>query len=603
MEDVLKLYRELQDSLGEGGIGAAFCRSLRQTIQEVIDGLPAGFKIGIRPMNPETEKLLEEFDFSGKHVDGIYDRQKTRETFCGYPCVSAQDVGTEEDRMFLIVSYYSHREIKKELEESGIPFVDLYDVLAQRGFPLRAPFYAYQPGRPMVLNHFYIRYLESRDDPAAAEKTLRAFLQAAVEFKDFVMLDRVYQEEGGAAGRYPILREAWEKAQSLLEVIARKIADRGKRDIFLFWTDAVSYSMLSCFPETKARGEDGCFFQRAHAHTPYTGSTLRAMFKDELPIDDYDRMEEEINRTNSPLIRLLEDSGYDIKCMLPSRWKLGESYIVDSSEHLSCNLIWWNGLEELLKTPKPCFSMFHFAAEPHAPMLAPNLREPIADMGVPSRRRGRQMQAACSYMDQCLSLYSRLTRGNVQIFFSDHGAHLETTLDWTEDKLHPYLFVVGDRIPRRTIRRFFPYRNFWKLIRWVLDPERFSLDDICADEAVFQDIDFYHPRLIDLCLRQAEPQIGIAYRGVRDYDRKYVITALGNEYFYRITDDGGEIPMELTDEGLRRELRQKCGTFFLDIYQYDKFRHTRRLYEQIKARSDPAGGAYRRRDECNPGRP
>nr|WP_325238935.1 hypothetical protein [uncultured Oscillibacter sp.] len=589
MEDVLEIYQALHDSLGEGDIGTAFCQRLRQTIQELIDSLPPDFKIGIRPMAPETEKLLEEFDFSKKNVDGVYDRQRRRETFCGYPCFSTQDFQPEEKRIFLIVSYYHHQEIKEELEKSGIRFLDLYDALARKGFCLGAPYYMYQPGWPMVLNYFYLRYLESKTDPDAVGKALRAFLQAAVEFKDFVMLDKVYQEDRDILENFPILRETWEKAQDLLKVISCKIENRKKRDILLFWTDAVSYSMLPYLPETKARGEEGCFFRRAHTHTPYTGSTLRAMFKGELPIDDYDSIEEEINQTNSPLICYLENCGYDVKCMLPSRWKMGEPYIVDSLEHLSCNLIWWNGLEKLLEASKPCFYLFHFAAEPHPPIVAPNLREPIVDMSVPSEQRNRQIRAAYSYLDQCLSLYSRLTKGSVQIFFSDHGTHMETTFDWTEDKLHPYLCVVGDRIPQKMIDRFFPYQNFWKLIEWIQEPDRFSLDDICTDEAVFQDIDFYHPRLIDISLRQTEPRIGIAYRGVRDYCRKYVLTALGEEFFYHITDDGTEIPTELTDENLRKQLREKTGNFFLDIYKYDKFKHTRKLYEHIRAQLDPVG--------------
>ena len=122
MEDVLEIYQALHDSLGEGDIGTAFCQRLRQTIQELIDSLPPDFKIGIRPMAPETEKLLEEFDFSKKNVDGVYDRQRRRETFCGYPCFSTQDFQPEEKRIFLIVSYYHHQEIKEELEKSGIRF-------------------------------------------------------------------------------------------------------------------------------------------------------------------------------------------------------------------------------------------------------------------------------------------------------------------------------------------------------------------------------------------------------------------------------------------------------------------------------------------------
>ena len=45
--------------------------------------------------------------------------------------------------------------------------------------------------------------------------------------------------------------------------------------------------------------------------------------------------------------------------------------------------------------------------------------------------------------------------------------------------------------------------------------------------------------------------------------------------------DGSEELVPLEDTALRAELRDKADTKFLDIYQIDKFRYSRKLYDVI----------------------
>lgn len=152
---------------------------------------------------------------------------------------------------------------------------------------------------------------------------------------------------------------------------------------------------------------------------------------------------------------------------------------------------------------------------------------------------------------------------------------------WDEQVMHPYCFAVGKDIPKIIVTRFFPYINFGKFIQWIVDSTIFALEDVCADEIAFQDTDYYNPRKIDAVIEADSAKFGIAYRGILNYEYKYVINSLGEEFFYRVQPDSSEELVPLEDPALRAELRNKAGTKFLDIYQYDKFLYSRKLYESI----------------------
>lgn len=580
MEEIFKLYRELRGLFGENDLREEFCQQIHGIVQETIDQIPDGARIAIRPAGEETKKMLELFDFSRKNVIGIVDKNYRGDNYCDYPCYTTDSFPAESCDYVMIFSYPFLQAIKEELETLHIPYIDFYDELKKRGIQLSIPYYCYELFPQIVVNYFYLRYLRSEAGPQR-EITLNSLLQIAVECKDFTLISNIYQDCGGEDGEFPLLKTVWRKANTLLDCIQNKFLERQQKDIILFWTDSVSYNRFHYLPETMELSKQGTFFQRAYAATPHTNAVFRAMFQSMLPIDDFPQNQEDIDSNNSSLIRFMEHEGYKVRLVGDSKRAMGTGHLVEINNLLeSCNIKWWKGVVDLLQSPEPCFYIFHFM-ESHPPCFVPDLNEPIIPgMAMVTEAQNEvQIKASCGYLDQCLLLYHKLLGNKTQIFFSDHGARLG--MRWGEQALHPYCFVVGENIPKVTVTRFFPYTNFEKLIRWLIDPASLSLDDACTDEVIIQDTDFYDPVMIDRCIRQNREKYVVAFRGILNHDYKYVINALGEEFFYQRQQDGSEKLVPLEDPALRAELRDKCGTKFLDIDQYDKFRYSRKLYESI----------------------
>lgn len=580
MEEIFKLYRELRVLVGEKDFREEFCQQIYGIIQETIDQIPGGTRIAIRPAGEETRRMLESFDFNRKNVIGIVDKNYRGKNYCGYPSYTVDSFPAESCDYVIISSHRYRQAIKKELEMRHTPYIDFYDELEKRGIQLPVPYFICESYSQPVLNHFYLRYLRT-EAGTQREIVLNALLQIAVECKEFTLISNIYQDCGGEDGEFPILKTVWKKSKHLLDCIRNKLQERTQKDIILFWTDSVPYNRFHYLPETMELSKQGTFFQRAYTTTPHTNAVLRSMFRNVLPIDDFPKTQEKIDSENSPLIQFMENEGYKVRFIGDSKRVMGREHLLEVSEKQSCNVKWWEGVIDLLQSPEPCFYIFHFM-ESHFGSYVPGLKGPVTRHNTPQAQWEVQIKTTFGYLDQCLALYHKLLGEKTQIFFSDHGQKVGyKNMRWDEQVMHPYCFAVGKDIPKIIVTRFFPYINFGKFIQWIVDSTIFALEDVCADEIAFQDTDYYNPWKIDAVIEADNAKFGIAYRGILNYEYKYVINSLGEEFFYRVQPDSSEELVPLEDPALRAELRNKAGTKFLDIYQYDKFLYSRKLYESI----------------------
>lgn len=586
MKEIFSLYQELCGLLGENNLREVFFSKIHHIVQETIDQIPDGARIAIRPAGYDTMRMLELYDFSEKNVIGIMDQKYRGDDYCGYPCYTVDALPAESYDCVIISTYYHRYEIQEELETLHIPYIDIYSEMEKRGVQLHYPYHIYESYPQMIVNYFYLRYLRAEAGPQR-ESALNELLQIAVEYKDFTLISNIYQDCGEEEGAFPLLKTVWRKSKHLLNCVQSKLHERKQKDIILFWTDAVPYKWLHHLPETMRLSQQGTFFQRAYANIPHTNPVLRAMFRGVLPIDDFPQNQEEIGSRNSSILRFMENEGYKVRLIGGSKLVLDEEHLLETHFYESCNIKWWNGIVDLLQSDEPCFYLFHFM-ESHGPRYVPDLKEFelkefVNWFAATETQREIQIKAAYGYLDQCLLLYHKLLGDKTQIFLSDHGmpSRLMPTGRFEDQPIHPYCFVVGEGIPKTTVARFFPYINFEKLVRWIVDSTHFSLGDACTDEVIIQDTDFYSSARIDNFIQSDCEKFGIAFRGILNYDHKYVINSLGEEFFYQMQLDGSEKSAPLEDPTLRAELQAKAGTKFLDIYQYDKFSYTRKLYESI----------------------
>ncbi len=587
MGEIFALYQDLHDSLGANEICVEFNAKMLKIIQDAVDNIPSGAKVGLRCADRCMARLIKDIDLTKTNVVGVYDLMRSGDQFAGYPILSADQL-TDESCDYVIFATYTYRNaVLQELHAYNGNIIDIYSLLNKHGIELRGPFNHYQLGTPLLLNYFYLRYWNEHD--LTLKKTaLREFLQAAVEYKDFAFISKVYEDNGGPEGKYPILIETWEKIQRLLEAIQTKIKKREQRDIIAFWTDAVSYFDLADMPGVEAKINDGCFFERSYTNSPWTRPVMQAIFQKLLPIDGFPATQDTINGETSPFIQYLESKGYEFRWVSFPVWAIDPKYRIPQVEqYMSNSLIWWYGLQSLLASEKPCFYIFHFFIEGHHPMLSPDLTKfdlLRPDMYAKDIQALEQRRKALAYLDRCLMLYNRLLGTRTQLFFSDHGAFWSNVVEWAEERFHVYLLILGKSIPRRRIKKLFSYLNFQELVQWLIEPEKNSLDRALTDEAAIQDVDYYGESNVNAEInffKKGYPHNGFAFRGIRTGNCKYILNALGEEYYYIINEDGSETLTPLEDDALRTELRSKCGTHFIDIRKYDKFKHSRKLYESI----------------------
>ena len=586
MDEILMLYGELHELLGTHELCAGFCEKIIQVIQDAVDKIPFGSRVGIRCADPCMEYIFNKIDFSRTNVIGVFDLRREG-SFCGYPLFLSEKL-PEMNCDYVLFATYTYRDaVLRELSSFPGIILDVYSLLDEHGITLRGPIKFYQMGCPMVLNHFYLKYAEERQR-ILEEKTLRDCLQAAIEYKDFVLVSEIYKDNGGEQSKYPILAEVWERTQHILRSIQKQINGREEKDIAAFWIDSMDYSDLDNMPLLKNKAENGCFFEKTYANCPWTRPTMQTIFQGVLPIEGFSNERKAINHSNSPMISYLEDNGYEVRWASFPTWSMDSEYTVPQIvEGMSSSVIWWQGLQSMLRSKKPCFYVFHFFVEGHEPMLSPNMTEfhfSSPHLHLQSAQIEEQRKKALSYLEQCLMLWSQLLESKTQIFFSDHGPSYPNIPNWSEKRLHTYCFVSGNGILKRKAACFFEYIHFERLIRWILNPQETHFDSLLSKEVVFQGEDYYAERIVNSAIsfiKKGHPHNGIAFRGIRTGNCKYVLNALGEEYYYIINEDGTETLTPLEDDALRAELRSKSGTYFIDIRKYDKFKHSRKLYESI----------------------
>lgn len=586
MDEILTLYQDLHDSLGTNEICEEFCERILRIIQDALDEIPSGSRVGIRCADPCAEYLLKALDLSRINVIGVFDLEREG-IFCGYPLFLADKLPCMACDYVIFATYTYRESVLRELESFAGKIIDVYDLLDSYGIVLRGPIKFYQAGYPMVLNHFYLEYRKCRHTNSE-ERALRNFLQTAVEYKDFVMIYKVYMEQGGGAGKYPILIDSWKKAEKLLKHVQDCIQNRGQADIIAFWTDSICSSDLNMMPKFLDKASDGLHFEKTYTNCPWTRPTMQSIFLGCLPIDSFSDEREPIGRKNSTLISYLEGKGYEVRWVSFPTWAIDPDYVIPGiNEGMSSSVIWWKGLQSLLCSSHPCLYIFHFFVETHEPMVSPDLEDPDfigPDIHLWGMRVQERRKKTLAYLEQCLTLYNQLLGQKTQVFFSDHGSSYPNIVNWSEERLRTYCFVLGADIPRMRATEFFSLINFERLIHWILEMEKYPLDVFFSRDVIFQGEDYYAERIVNSAINFIKKGIsrnGIAFRGVRTGNCKYVLNALGEEYYYIINEDGTETLTPLEDDALRAELQSKCGTYFVDIRKYDKFKHSRKLYESI----------------------
>lgn len=585
LDSVLKEYGELHELLCDYDQEQCFIDRIYSILQDVINELPDGSKIGFRPYGDQSEWLLQNFDFSRVEVVGVFDRCVDCDICQGFPVYEISNDHADEVDIFIMTSYNYRHEITTELRKSGCKVLDIYESLEQRGIRLLSSPEKYRKGAHNILHAFLTKWKNA--DEGKKEEAFRELLTAACEAKDFYLLEELCRD---SETEYEWVKKIKDQYERLHASLRDAVGKRRQKDIVMYWLDAIPHQWRTYFAGLHKLAETGLCFEQAYSCTPYTHQASRAIFSGLLPLSDCEKSLEQIGRENSGLIQYLENRDYKIRHIghdAPTYEEgcLQREYSMNTNKDTSCNDILWRTVCEMIGADAPVFLIAHFVVETHPPMLCAALEQ--LNYVVEDHNYLPQFRVSADYIDKRVMYYYGILKGNdrLQIFMSDHGEHTTKRFPdryWSQHKLHACCFAVGKGICPQREKRIFFYTRFEQLIRWMIEPDRNRYEDCLSEYALFQDTDIYSEMLANRFIRKGRAQYALAYRGALDGKYKYAVNAIGQEFFYQIVDDKDiEVKKEDAPEIFQR-LMEQAGSDFPDLSGYEKYRFVPRLYEAAK---------------------
>lgn len=569
------LYKQLHNLLADYNQEQKLVDSIRKSINELIQDIPDGKEIILRPCGETSKWLIDTFNF-GNHKVSCFDAKSVLKGNYNIKVYSEYDF---DDGIVVNTSYNWRRQIVDELKSNGVKYKDLYDYFEKNDVFLNSNPEEYKVTTHAIPNYYYQQWKNDR-----SEKKLRELILALIEAYDFVLLEEIFNE---TMNSYDFVKTVFDSYNALKKEIEYQLGQRkDMNDIIIHWLDAVPHKWRKFLPRIEKLSTCNLSLENTYSCTPYTHQTLRAMISGLLPLDDFDESMKLIDE-NSPGIRWLEERNYYFKQIGHDGAGVSsctKKYTYNEDRNVTCNYVYWKCIEEMLSSDKPVFLIAHTVVETHPPMICTKLEKPNYHLS--SENYEQQRNISYEYIDERVEFYKNLLGSRIQIILSDHGEHISRYPDryWFQNKLHTWCVVVAQIKKSQREERLFPYYNFMKLIDYLLYPDDSKYDDMFEEYVLFQDTDYFNHNAIDTFIKDGIADYAIAYSGILDGKYKYVVNGIGREFFYRIVNDDD---IEMDDLQGNKEceyLKKLIHINFPDTSKYEKFQYSKKLYKELKKR-------------------
>lgn len=546
-----------------------FVEKMHELTVRMIQSLPWDKKIAIRPFSETAQWLIDHFDFEGREVICL-DRKPTLSEYHGIHLYKTDEV--DRNDLFVInVSFQYRKEINDDLQKKEMNFIDLYSVYENGGVQLRTIPPLYRETTHAIPNYYWNNFGENKSD-----ENLKMLLTACVEAFDFALLEKIckeYESKSYVSKVYNLYREL--ENEMCLAINER----RDKKDVWLYWVDAVPYKWRDKLPFIEDLSKNALSFENVYTTTPFTHQAFRAMFGEILPLDNFEESQKRFNEDND-LIKYLIEHGYDflqIGCDGYVNFTCIDELLINLDRHVSCNYVYWKTFCKMIASEKPVFYIAHSIIETHPEMLCTELNNFNYYINISNYKEQRDI--SYKYIDARLKYWVRMLSNQYQIVLSDHGEHISEFPGrfWTQSKLHTWCMIVAPDIEKKVENRMFSYLNFSKLIKYLLNDDC-QYDDLFSDYVLFQDTDYFDEKTIKHVCKNGISDYFVAYRGVFDGTYKYVINGKQQEFFYKIENDE-DIEIDFyEDASAFEELKQVAGNSFPDVSNVPKFKYCKMLY-------------------------
>lgn len=583
----LDINRKFEEILLKNGIiqKTSFVGAL-EALQDLQDSRMPHNKVGLYGVGIEAEGLLHLISGHIRNfkIDVCFD--KTIRSYKYKKIIQNTSVHPIEDIIdmdvdYMILGSYRNREIfLKNLNSLGYHgrVMDLYSYL--EGY-IHNHFTDYE-----MVYHTRKAYLETDEQDKAS--CLKGLIKEYLLLKDFKNSFRYMDEY--KRNNYPDYCQYEKLKEELclfLKEIKECIAARNKKDIIINWIDALSYYDVPQFPFLQKKSKEGVCFENAYTVTPWTTETTKTILFGEYPIEGRLFLRETFSINNTKLLKILDEKGYQFGyCGMAKIARIFDESVQApihcyESKFSGSMQKQWDALDILCQSEKPVCVLIHTLRETHEPFIG---GESSTLIGFESSEHDwaqdicrQQAEEAGNYIDAQLAFYEEFYKKNaVMVYMSDHGRIGNNPMN--EKKIHTVLIINGKNIAPSLVTNMFSLVKFPELIKNIIAGET-DWDSLTDSYALIENLDAYSEIVVQRVLAGTiDRKEMYQCRGIVTLSDKYFLYAGGKEYYFINSEiEKNKIDKQDCQERIIK-LKKLCGTEFIDISQYEKFRYSRLLY-------------------------
>jgi hypothetical protein len=356
----------------------------------------------------------------------------------------------------------------------------------------------------------------------------------------------------------------------------------------------------------EAQINSGIKMENAYTAMPYTTWVGRAMFTGENPVSGHLYAKDSIGEKEGeyPLYDYLKNQGYYVyhSCMgfrgatmfgREARREPDIKHPIGVSTRYQ-----WFGICELLKRKGRTFVILHSLAETHPPYLCMSMD--YIDWREWYLKSEESKTANKKFLDDRIKWYSRFYGDRTRkVWMSDHG-HCKVTLDFkkrilgnvcifAEERTHVFFGISGGGIKKKSESRYFQFDDFMLLIKYLHGKNEDDYEKMFKPYVVYENYALYNKKNVDEIVNDMsveEMEMSKSdwqqFLGVRDDKYLYILYYDGSESFYVLPDEEtNELENPAYAEPLAKFRLLVDGKKFINIFEEEKFVHSRKMYEKV----------------------
>ena len=558
-----------------------------KAVQDLEMRFISGSKIGIYGIGIEAEGLLNfiaknitclQIDFCFDRLIRSYKYKNIIRDNIVYPIEQINDMDID----YIIIGSYAYREnFIENISALGYQgqVVDLYsymgDYMEEHSADYKKAYWARQE---------YIK-ADVNNKACMLQRLIKEYLVLKDFLYSFHYIDIYIENRYSDYKRYIKLKD---EITLLLKEIKEYMAKRNQRDIFINWVDALSYYDVPKFPFLQRKSQEGICFHNAYTVMPWTTETTKTILFGEYPIEGKLFLKDEFTVDNVKLLKLLKEYGYGFAyCGMPKFAKKFDETVIApvgyfENKYFGSMQKQWDALSVLCESDSPICVLIHTLRETHEPYICGEgdtlgwFCSTEKDWNKKECRE--QAETAGKYINTQLEFYESLYPDDaVKIYMSDHGRVGNNPMD--EKKIHTMLLISEKGLGPFYVDGMFSIVRFPDLIKTLIE-KNYNWNTLESEYIIIENLDAYSGLVVhDTLSGKLKREEMCQCRGIVTQTDAYYKYAFGKEYYFEKVDPS-ENKIEQTDFSNRiNELKELCGSQFIDIFAYDKFEFSRLLYK------------------------